>query len=237
MRRSWKGRGGKLRPDGGSGDSWAGRPRDTGVAGDRVAALVYNPVLTHAPPVLRRTTLSKLLARTLAITVVALSLLAPSPARAQDPGQAYLQAVSEHYHVSLDEVRVLAGWGRPAAEIPVVLFLAGQGGVSTDAVMALRNAGRGWSAIASRWQLHAGHFHVALGPSVDAGLLSGVYEQFRARPGSAWPSIELADQDVVALVHLRFLSEYLSVPPAQVIAALGRVGPGPAALQALRRGN
>ena len=235
--KSSKGRDGKLRPPKGPGDFSRGRRRETGVAGDRVAALVYNSTLMHAPPVLRRTTLSKLLVRTLAITILALSILAPASAEAQDPGQAYLQAVSEHFHVSLDEVRVLAGWGRPAAEIPVVLFLAGKGGVSPDAVMALRNAGRGWSAIASRWQLHAGQFHVALDPSVDAGLLSGVYEQFRARPGSAWPSIELADQDVVALVHLRFLSEYLSVPPARVIVALGRVGPGPAALQALRRGN
>jgi hypothetical protein len=199
--------------------------------------LVYDPEVPHAPPDLRRTTLSKLLSRTLAITIIALAVLTPASAEAQDANQVYLQAISEHYHVSLDEVRVLAGWGRPVPEIPVVLFLAGQGGVSPDAVMALRNAGRGWSAIATRWQLHAGQFHVALDPSVDAGPLAGVYEQFRARPGSAWPSIELSDQDVVALVHLRFLSEYLSVPPARVLAALGQVGPGPAALQALRRGN
>jgi hypothetical protein len=173
----------------------------------------------------------------LAAAIIALATMTPAPAEAQDASQAYFQAVSEHFHVSLDEVRVLAGWGRPVTEIPVVLFLAGQGGVSPDAVMALRNAGRGWIAIASRWQLHAGHFHVAVDPSVDAGPLAGVYEQFRARPGSAWPSIELSDPDVVALVHLRFLSEYLSLPPARVLVALGQVGPGPAALQALRRGN
>lgn len=172
----------------------------------------------------------------MAAAVVAFCL-APSSLRAQGDGQAYLQAVSEHYHVSLDEVRVLAGWGRPAAEIPVVLFLAGRGGVSPDAVMALRNAGRGWSAIAARWQLHAGQFHVPLDASADPGPLAGVYEQFRARPGSAWASIELSDQDVVSLVHLRFLSGYLGVPPQRVLAALGEVGPGPAALRALRRGG
>ncbi len=105
--------------------------------GDRVAALVYEHEVTHAPPDLRRTTLSKLLTRTLAITVFALALLTPASVEAQDANQVYLQAVSEHYHVSLDEVRVLAGWGRPAPEIPVVLFLAGQGGVSPGAVMAL----------------------------------------------------------------------------------------------------
>lgn len=208
------------------------------MAGDRVAALVYDPQPRSSRSHTRRTILiAKILARTVALTLLAIPILVPAPAVAQGGDQAYLQAVSEHYHVSLDEVRVLASWGRPAMEIPVVLFLAGQGGVSPDAVMALRNAGRGWSAIAARWQLHAGQFHVAIGPSVDAGPLAGVYEQYRTRPGSAWPSIELSDSDVVALVHLRFLGEYLGLPPARVLSAMARVGPGPAALQALRGGN
>ena len=211
--------------------------RDWRVRGPCGSVGVYPSNPAHAALDLRRTILSKNLVRVLVITVIALVHLAPVRAEAQGGDQAYLQAVSEHYHVSLDEVRVLAGWGRPVSEIPVVLFLAGQGGVSPDAVMALRNAGRGWVAISSRWQVHAGQFHVALDPSADAGPLAGVYEQFRARPASAWPSIELADSDVMALVHLRFLSEYLGVPPARVLAALGRVGPGPSALQALRRGN
>ncbi len=160
-----------------------------------------------------------------------------SPAVAQDPDAAFLQAVSEYYRVPVDEVRVLASWGRPAADIPVVLFVAGRGGVSPDAVMALRNAGRGWTEIAGRWQLHAGDFHVALDPSVDAGPLGRVYEEFRARPGTGWPSIQLRDEEVVSLVHLRFLTEYLGVAPGRVLAAMARAGAGPAALQALRRGG
>ncbi len=204
---------------------------------DRVAALVYTLFDRTRPSSTRRTTLNTYFVRAFCVALAAGLGLAPTAAEAQDDQQAYLQAVAEHFHVSIDEVRVLARWGRPAQEIPVVLFLAGQGGVSPDAVMALRNAGRGWSAIASRWQLHAGQFHVPLESSADPGPLSGVYEQFRARPGSAWPSIELSDQDVVSLVHLRFLSSYLGVPPRRVLGALSQVGAGPAALRALRRGG
>lgn len=160
-----------------------------------------------------------------------------SPATAQNPDAAYLQAISEYYRVPADEVRVLASWGRPAADIPVVLFVAGRGGVSPDAVMALRNAGRRWGEIAGRWRLHAGDFHVPLDASVDAGPLDRVYGEFRGRPGTGWPSIELQDAEVVGLVHLRFLTEYLGVPPGRVLAALARAGAGPAALQALRRGG
>lgn len=164
-------------------------------------------------------------------------LIVGAPAVAQSPDDMYLQAVGEYYRVPVVEVRVLASWGRPAAEIPVVLFLAGRGGVSPDAVMALRNAGRSWRDIAGRWQVHAGDFHVALDPSVDAGPLARVYEAYRSRPGTGWPSIELTDDEVVLLVHLRFLTEYLGVAPGAVLGALQRAGAGPAALQALRRGG
>lgn len=163
-------------------------------------------------------------------------LLASTAAAAAPQGgdDAYLQAVGEHYRVSLDEVRVLASWGRPVSDIPVVLFVAAKAGVSPDAVMALRNAGRGWADIAARWQLHAGDFHVPLDPSVDAGPLAEIYEAYRARPATGWPTIPLDDERVVALVHLRFLSEYLGVAPDRVLQALARTGAGPGALQAMR---
>ncbi|MBT8335128.1 MAG: hypothetical protein KJO11_00900 [Gemmatimonadetes bacterium] len=158
------------------------------------------------------------------------------PAAAQGPENIYLQAVAEHYRVSADEIRVLYGWGRPASELPVVLHLAARGGISPDAVMALRNAGRSWMQIAARWQLHAGDFHVALDPSDDPGALARAYEGFQGSPRTGWPALELRDDEVVALVHLRFFTEYLGVPPRRVLAALSSAGPGPAALQALRRG-
>ena len=107
---------------------------------------------------------------------------------------------------------------------------------SPDAVMALRNSGRGWLQIAGRWQLHAGDFHVALDPAQDPGPLARVYEGYRGSPRTGWPALQLEDREVEALVHLRFLTEYLGVPPGRVLTALARAGSGPAALQALRRG-
>ncbi len=183
---------------------------------------------------MRRTT-TRLTLSALALAVLAVAGAA-RPAGAQEAEEAYLQAVAEHFRVPTDEVRVLASWGRPPSDIPVVLFVAARGGVSPDAVMALRNAGRGWAEIAGRWQLHAGDFHVPLDPSVDAGPLATVYEAYRSRPATGWPSIPLSDGDVVSLVHLGFLSDYLGVAPTRVLQALARSGAGPGALAALRGG-
>ena len=161
----------------------------------------------------------------------------PVTAEAQNPAQdTYLQAVAEHYRVSVDEVKVLASWGLPVAEIPVVLFIAGRGGVSPDAVIALRRSGRSWSELSGRYQLHAGQYHVPIGDTVDAAPLVRAYGEFRSRPGASWAAIELADEEIVGLVHLRFFTEYLNLPAAQVLGALARAGVGPPALQALRRG-
>ena len=175
-------------------------------------------------------------ARSSLILVLVTAAFGVSTSAVQGQEEVYLQAVAEHYRVSSDEIRVLHGWGRPAGELPVVLHVASRAGISPDAVMALRNSGRGWLQIAGRWQLHAGDFHVALDPAQDPGPLARVYEGYRGSPRTGWPALQLEDREVEALVHLRFLTEYLGVPPGRVLTALARAGSGPAALEALRRG-
>lgn len=164
------------------------------------------------------------------------SSTAVEPLHAQ-AAEAYMDAVSEHFGVARSEVGILAGWGIDPDEIPVVLTLASAAGVSTDAVLALRRTGRSWTELSTRYSFSAARLYVPLPENGSLGPLARIYEQFRSRPSTAWSAIEVQDAEMVSLVNLRFLSEYLRVPPAEVLDQLVRSGSGVAALAALRRSS
>ena len=133
---------------------------------------------------------------------------------------AFLRAVGESFGVPASELEVLRRWSLSASEIPVVLFLAERAGVSPDVLVTRRGGGEDWMAIATRYSLHAGDFHVQLdGPY---GALAGAYERFNRRPASEWREIPLSDDEVVGLVNVRFLTRYLNVSPASAARELGR---------------
>ena len=159
--------------------------------------------------------------------LAALALVAGSlgagPLAAQAPGlEAYYRAIGQHFGVPSAEVMILSEWRLPPEEIPVVLFLADRGGISPDAVVAQRREGTSWTAIARRYALDAGTFHVRLGG--DYGSLAPVYEEYAARPQAQWSRIELNDGDVIALVNLRVLTEVLGTVPMAVLEAHDRTG-------------
>jgi hypothetical protein len=131
--------------------------------------------------------------------------------------QAYFRAVADHFEVPMDEVEVLGEWGLASDEVPVVLFVSAQAGVSPDALVGMRKSGRGWSAVARRFGLESRAFHIVLPEEASLGLLSGAYEKFRSRPAREWGSIELEDQEIVSLVNLKVLSEQVGVPPLRVL--------------------
>ena len=154
---------------------------------------------------------------------MAVLLAASAPgAHAQAAGgtgtEAYFGAVAEYFVLPRSEVAILGEWSLPAEEIPVVLFLARRGGVSPEAVVALRRSGQGWAALAERYRMGPAQFHVPLPESAAAGSLEGVYSRFRSLPTSGWREIELTDGDIVGLVNLRLLSETLRRPPQDILA-------------------
>ncbi len=133
---------------------------------------------------------------------------------------AFLQGVAEYFRVSVEETFVLSQWHLAKDEIPVVLYLAGRGGVSPDVVVAQRSGGKSWFDIASGFGVTAGDFHMEVGP--DPGTLAGVMAEFESRPMSQWSHIRIGDQDLVALVNVRFLSRFLERPPFEIVAAWKR---------------
>ena len=169
--------------------------------------------------------------------LVALASIA-APVLAQRPEQtdlaAYYRAVGEHFDVPSNEIMILSEWRLLSEEIPVVLYVAGRGGISPEAVVALRRAGRSWSDVVGRYGLDAASFHVPLDGS--PGSLAQIYDAYGSRPAVQWSAIVLQDADIVALVNLRLLAGVLHATPAAVVQARDRSGSWVAAYRALARG-
>lgn len=162
---------------------------------------------------------------------VTLTLFAVSAAaggiEAQEQGadarDAYFRAVSEFFAMPASEVSILGDWHLPPEEIPVVLFVAHQVGVSPEALVALRRSGKGWSELTVRYHIGAAQFYVPLPDGAPAGMLQGVYDRYRAVPTPSWSEVTLNDADIVALVNLRLLAQTLHMEPERVLA---RARPG-----------
>jgi hypothetical protein len=162
-----------------------------------------------------------------AIFLVA-AVVSPMAVHGQDPDagaqEAFFRAVAGYFQVSLEEVTVLRGWDLVPDEIPVVLFLADRAGVSPDALAGLRRGGGSWWEVAQRFDLGPQTFHLTLPDGEDLGILARVYGEYLAQPPATWGSIELTDDEVVALVNLRVLSEHVGVPPLRVLRSREAAG-------------
>ena len=138
--------------------------------------------------------------------------------------EAYFGAVAEHFEVPLEEVTILGEWGLDPDEVPVVLFLSEQAGVSPDALIGLRRGGQSWRDVASRFGLGVRNFHTPLPEGVPLGILDRAYEEFRVQASRDWDQIELEDPEIVSLVNLRVLSEQVGVPPLRVLQSREEAG-------------
>lgn len=147
--------------------------------------------------------------------------LAWAPAQAQQSGgdaaRSYLRAVAEHYHVSIDEIRILREWNITAQEVPVVLFIARRAGVSPDALAALHGPGTSWMELASRYNIDSADLYVRLADGAEGTRLERAYQAFAARSRREWSAVRLRDAEVVALVNLRFISSVVGESPDLVL--------------------
>src|SRR5688572_15965377 len=129
-------------------------------------------------------------------------------------------AVANYYHVPERQVVVIRERRTSDDELPVVLFIAREARVPPARVIELRQRGRSWWSISVHYGLRPDVYYVpvAYAPGPPYGRAYGHYK----KPRSQWKTIVLADDDVVNLVHLRFLSEHYRIPPERVMEARGR---------------
>jgi hypothetical protein len=156
--------------------------------------------------------------------------------RAQDAAHAqYFRAVASYFSLPAEEVAILSDWGIPADEIPVVLFVARRSGVSPEAVVALRESGQSWQALTTRFRVSPAALHVPLRDDAPAGALDGAYSRFRSTPVGSWNTLQLEDAEVVGLVNVRMISQFLDRSVEEVAAASGTTGSYVELLAGLRR--
>lgn len=162
--------------------------------------------------------------RKIAIAVMVTLMGWPTLASAQtSPAtEGYFGSVSEHFRVSLEEVRILGEWRLSPDEIPVVLFVASRAGVSPDAVAILRGDGQSWDMVTRRFGLGPVDFHIPLTEVASQGLLARAYQEFDSRPRSGWDTVRLRDQEIIALVNIHFLSVQMRITPERILEVVER---------------
>jgi len=181
------------------------------------------PVLLSWPS--HRGRLESLLSLALASVGIAAGDLGASaqepPSSGHDAVEGYFHAVTDYFGVARSEIDILRDWKLPPEEIPVVLFVASQAGVSTDALVGLRRSGDDWGQIAHRYGLGANAFHVAIPDDAPTGRLDGFYKLIRSTPMSDWDELELEADTVIALVNLRLLAQVSGLTPCEIWSQAG----------------
>jgi len=129
-------------------------------------------------------------------------------------------AVANYYHVPEREVVVIRERRIRDEELPVVLFIAQHARVMPATIVDLRMRGLSWWDISVRYGLGPEVYYVpvAVTPGPPYGKAWGHYKK---KPRKQWNTIVLADDDVVNLVHVRFISDYYRIPPERVFEVRG----------------
>jgi hypothetical protein len=152
--------------------------------------------------------------------LVAMLAVAAGAVEAQEHNSAelaYFRAVARYFELPEGEVAILSNWDVPPDEIPVLLFFARRGGVSAEALVALRESGRSWMDLSQRYRIGARALHVPVHDMRATGRLEPLYSTFRDTPVDRWADIRLSSDDIVALVNVRVLSQSLGLSPDEIM--------------------
>lgn len=158
------------------------------------------------------------------MSVLPLSLAAQRRVPDRAAADAYHATVARAFRVSSDEVGILAEWPLRPDEIAVVLFVAGNAGVSPDAVASVRSSGGSWASILRTYSVDSGALRILFSEGTSLGPLEGTYRTFSETPRASWASIGLSDETVIALVNIRILAREVGVTVGSVLRTWDGVG-------------
>jgi len=152
----------------------------------------------------------------LVLAIAAASFAAPAVAQVPEAERGYFRAVARYFRMPEQEVEILGSWDVPADEVPVLLFVANRAGVSAEALVAMREAGRSWTELAGRFRIGAPVLHVPLDGPQSAGRLAALYTRYQETAVERWGEIPLASDEIVALVNIRVLAESMGIRAEEV---------------------
>jgi len=130
-------------------------------------------------------------------------------------------SIGDYYHVPESRVvYVRDRYPRHDEELPVIFFLASRAHVDPQVIIDLRMRSRmSWLDITFHYGLSPEIYYVPLrrvGPPY--GKAYGYYKKH----GNNYSRVVLADDDVVNLVNLRFMSDYHGVDPEVIMDRRGK---------------
>jgi len=125
-------------------------------------------------------------------------------------------SLGEYYRVPERDVLYIHERRIPDYEIPVVLFIFQRARVTPSVIINLRLSGSSWMDISLRFGLGPDIYYVPV-QSVYGSPYGHAYGHYQNRSRNEWNKIRLADDDVVNLVNLRFISERYGYPPEDVM--------------------
>jgi len=130
--------------------------------------------------------------------------------------RSFYLAIGDYYRVPEKEIIIVRERGVPEEELPVVFYIARRARVSPATIIKLRLGGKTWMDITFHFGLSAEVFYVEVG-KVKGPPYGKAYGYFGKTPRKKWKKIILADDDVINLVNLRFMSEHYGYSPDEVI--------------------
>jgi len=124
-------------------------------------------------------------------------------------------ALGDFFTIPEKEVIVVKEKGIPEEELPVVFYIASRAVVSPNAVINLRLKGKSWMDISLHYGLGTEIYYIEtkedIGPPYGKAL-----GHFKRHKRNEWGKIKLADNEIVALVNLKFMSTHYGYSPAKV---------------------
>jgi hypothetical protein len=160
------------------------------------------------------------------LVTLPLALPSGSEAQAGEPRDrsTYLAVMATYFQVSPMEVEILLEGRGAIDELPVLLLLARETGMAPAALSASRRGGATWMNLLRRFGLNAAHLHVPLQAADVDARVERVWALYDDLDRSAWERIELTDEEVITLVHLKVLSRHHGVDPGRILQARAAAG-------------
>ena len=126
-------------------------------------------------------------------------------------------SIGKYYQGPEQEVIVVRERGFRDEELPVIFFLATRARVAPGIIIDLRRRGLSWLDITLHFGLGPEIYYVPVQDAKVGPPYGKAYGYYKKHPKHEWGKIALADDDVVNLVNLKFISEYHGYAPENVM--------------------
>ncbi len=129
----------------------------------------------------------------------------------------YYMSVGDYFNVSYDKVDKLVDRGIADEDLPVVFKVSQEAKVDFNEVATKRLDGTKWMTIASDYNLNARNFYMIVNGKIESKYYLPIFTKFKIIPKQQWGMISFTDDELIALVNLKFISSQYDYSAFQVM--------------------